>query len=159
MLGDDSTRGIIGIAKVDDIDMSSSLGYLRHESIFRHTRHIDDVGPTSLLKYSASANHHVRVDIDGIDGVGDTDEIVPMKYLLEIARVGFCSIIDEYLVNVEVYATWQEVVFQYRLSQEVVALFWSVSVKALDSGHLVGGTMHRLDDGRTEGLCHVANAE
>ena len=82
-----------------------------------------------------------------------------MKYLLEIARVGLCSIVDEYLVNVEVYATWQEVVFQYRLSQEVVALFWSVSVKTLDSGHLVGGTMHRLDDSRTQGLCHVANAE
>ena len=99
------------------------------------------------MEGAAAANHHVRVDIDGIDGVGDTDEVVPVQQFLEVTRVGLRTVVDENLVDVEVDAARQEVVLQNGLTQEVVALLRAIASESLGCSHLVGCLVHRLDNG------------
>jgi len=46
-----------------------------------------------------------------------------------------------------------------RFDQEVVAVFWAVSVHASLAAHLVRGSAQRLDDRRREGQRDVADAQ
>ena len=78
LLGDDRTRRIVGEAEVDDIH-GTPFGYFGDETVFCRGGHISHVAPTTVTIGAATAYHHVRVDIDGIDGVGYTDEVVPME--------------------------------------------------------------------------------
>ena len=55
--------------------------------------------------------------------------------------------------------TWQEVVLQDRLAQEVVALLRAIAPETLLGGHLVGGLVDGLDDGGSQRLCHVADTQ
>ena len=56
-------------------------------------------------------------------------------------------------------AARQEVVLQDSLAQEVITLLRAIAAKAVGCAHLVGSLVHRLDNGRTQGLCHIANAQ
>ena len=56
-------------------------------------------------------------------------------------------------------APWQEVVFHDGLAQPEVALFRAVAVETLFRSHIVNGFVHSLDDGRSQRLRHVADAE
>ena len=56
-------------------------------------------------------------------------------------------------------ATWQEVVLQDSLAQEVVALLRAVPTKPLGGGHLIDSLVHGLGDGGTQRLGDIANAE
>ena len=135
------------------------LGKVGHETVLCRRRHIAHVGPATFIVDATAAYHHVRVDIDRIDGVGHTDEVVPVQQFLEVARVRLGTVVDEYLVDVEVDATGQEVVLQDGLAQEVVALLRTVATESLGGGHLVDSLVHGLDDGRTQRLCHIADAQ
>ena len=81
-----------------------------------------------------------------------------MQQLLEVAGIGLCTIVDEYLVDIEMYATRQEVVFQYGFTQEFISLFRAVAVESLNCCHLVSSLMHSLNDSRTERLGDIAYA-
>ena len=156
---------IVGIAEVDHVDMTV-LRYLRNKAVLSRAGHIGDVAPPLLLRvfavgleHSGPAYHHVGVDVDGIDGVGNADGVVPAHQFLNVSGVGLGSVVDENLVEVEVYAAREKVVLEYGLAQEVVALLGSVAAKALPGSHLVGGTVHGLYHRRAKGLRHVAYAE
>ncbi len=158
LLADDRTRGVVGIAEIDDID-GTALGQVGHKTVLCMGGHIAHVGPTTVFVDAAATYHHVGVDIDGIDGVGHADEVVPVEQLLEVARVGLRTVIDEDLVDVEVDATRPEVVLQDSFAQEVVSLFRTVATKSLGRSHLVDSLMHGLRHGRTQRLGDVANAK
>ena len=64
-----------------------------------------------------------------------------------------------HLVDVEVDAAGQEVVFQDGLTQEVVALLGTVATEALGCGHLIDSFVHGLGDCGTQGLGDIADAE
>ena len=108
-LRDDGTCGVVGITEIDDIHVTV-FGYGGRKTVLCRTWHIDDIGPPAVLKSSAAPNHHVGVNIDGINGICHSDEVVPMEHLLDIARVRLGAVIDEYLIDVEMDATGQEVV-------------------------------------------------
>ena len=57
------------------------------------------------------------------------------------------------------YAARQEIILQYRLAQEVIALLGAVAAEALDRRHLIGGAVQSLNHRRTERLCHVADTK
>ena len=158
LLGDNRTCGVVGIAEVDDI-YGTSLGKIWNKTILCIGGHIAYVGPTPVAIRAATANHHVGVDIDGIDRVGHADEVVPVEQLLEIARVRLCTVVDEDLVDVKMNATRQEVVLQDSFAQEVVTLFRTVATESFGGSHLVDSLVHGLGDGRTQRLGDVANAE
>ena len=158
LLGDDGAGGIVGIAEVDDVD-GAALGEVWYKTVLGGGGQVADVGPAAVAEGAAAANHHVGVDIDGVDGVGDADEVVPVEQLLEVAGVALCAVVDEDLVDVEMDASGQEVVLENGLAEEVVALLGAVAAEALGGGHLVDGAVHGLGDGGTEGLGDVADAE
>ena len=108
------SRRVVGIAEVYDVN--SLVGQCRSEIVFRCARHIYNVAPFAVLHYTCPAYHHVRVDIYGVNRVGDTDAVVPSYQLLNIACVALCTVVNEYLAWVEVYASWQEVVLYYCLT-------------------------------------------
>ena len=82
-----------------------------------------------------------------------------MEQLLEVTRVRLGTVVNEDLVDVEMDATWQEVVLQNRLTQEVIALFRTVATESLCGGHLIDSLVHGLCNGRAQWLCDVADAE
>ena len=108
---------------------------------------------------AAATYHDIRVDIDRIDRVGHADVVIPVEQLLEVARVALRAVVDEYLINVKAHSARQEIVLQYGLAQEVVALLRPVATEALCRSHLVSGTVHGLYNSRTERLRHIAYAE
>ena len=158
LLGDDRTCGVIGVAQVDDIHRPA-LRQLGNKAILGGGGQIAHIRPTSFLTSATAAYHHVRVDINRIDRVSHTYKVVPMQQLLKVACVALSTVVNEDLVSVEVDATRQEVVLQNGLAQEVVALLGTVAAETLGGGHLVDSPVHRLDDGRTEWLCDIANTK
>ena len=75
LLGDNRTRGVVRIAEVDDID-GTTFRKVRNKTVLSIGGHIAHVGPATIFIDAAAAYHHVGVDIDGIDGVGHTDEVL-----------------------------------------------------------------------------------
>ena len=92
---DDRSGGVVGIAQIDDI--YTAVGYLWSEVVFCRTRHVHHIAPLAILHHSCPAYHHIRVDINGIDGVGYTDTVVPSHQLLYIACVALGTIVHENL--------------------------------------------------------------
>ena len=82
-----------------------------------------------------------------------------MQQFLEVTRIGLRTVINEDLVDIKVDATWQEVVLQDGLAQEVIALLRAIAVESLGGSHLVDSLMHSLSNGRTQRLGDVADAE
>ena len=132
---------------------------LRDEVVALITWHIGYVAPLAILKDSRSANHHVRVDIYRINRVGDTDVVIPSQNLLDISCVALGSVVYEYLVGIEMNAARQEVVLDDSLTEEVVASFRTVASEGSLHGHLIHCLVHRLDDGRAEGLGYITDAQ
>ena len=56
-------------------------------------------------------------------------------------------------------ATWQKVVLDDSLSEEVVASLRTVASERSLLSHLVYSLVHRLDDGRAERLGYVTDAQ
>ena len=146
------------VAQVDDIHRTT-LGQLRNKTIFSGRRKIAHIGPTPVTECTTTANHHVRVNIDGIDGVGHANKVIPMQQLLEVTRIALRSVVDKDLVYAEMYASRQEVILQDGLAQKVIALLRAITAETLDSTHLVGSLMHGLHHGRCQRLRHVANTQ
>ena len=132
---------------------------LRDEVVALITWHIGYVAPLAILKDSRSANHHVRVDIYWINRVGDADVVIPSQNLLDISRIALGSIVHEDLVGIEMNAARQEVVLDDSLTEEVVASFRTVAAEGSLYGHLIHCLVHRLDDGRAEGLGYITDAQ
>ena len=157
LFGDDGTRGVVGIAEIDDVH--PAVGYLGHEMVFGRAGHIGHVAPFAVLHHTGPANHHVGVDVDGIDGVGHTDTVVPSHEFLDVARIALGTIVDEYLARVEMDAAGQIVVLHDGLTQEGVALFGTVAVERFALAQVVDGLVHGLHDGGTKRLGDIADAQ
>ncbi len=158
LLRDDCSRRVIRTAEVDHIDMTI-LGNLRDEVILCGDGHISHIAPATISIGTATTNHHIGIDVYRIDGVGDSYEVIPMEQFLEVTCVGLGSVVDEYLVGIEVDATRQEVVLDNGLAEKVITLFRAIATETGCSSHLVGSSVHRLDNGRTERLGDIANTQ
>ena len=86
LFGDNRTRGVVGVTQVDHVHMAV-LGDAGREAVLRRTGHIDHIGPATVLEGTATSDHHIRVDIDRIDGIGDADEVVPVQQFLDVTCV------------------------------------------------------------------------
>ena len=101
-LGYHRAGGVVGIAQVYYVD--AAVWYLRNKVVFGRARHVYHVAPLAVVHCSRAAYHHIRVDVYGIDGVGHTDAVVPAYEFLDVAGVAFCSVVDENLVGIKMYA-------------------------------------------------------
>ena len=156
--GDDGTCGVVGVAQVDHVD-GTTLGQLGHKTVLGRGGQVAHIGPASVAESATATYHHVGVDIDGVDGIGDANEVVPVEQLLEVTRIALCTIVDKDLVDIEVDATRQEVVLEDGFTEEVVTLLRTIAAKTLDGAHLVGGLVHGLDHSGCQGLRDVADTQ
>ena len=108
--------------------------------------HVHHIAPVSVLEDARASYHHIAVDVDRINGVGDADVVVPSQYLLYVAGVALGSVVDKHLVDIEMDAAWQEVVLDNRLAQEVVATLRTVASEGSLHCHLFHRFVHGLDN-------------
>ena len=156
LLGDDGARGVIRKAEVDDIH-GTALGQFGHETVLGRGGHVAHVGPTAVAIGATAAYHHIRVDIDGVDGVGHADEVVPVEQLLEVAGIALRAVIDEDLIEAEAHSARGKVVLQNSFAQEVVALLGAIAAKTFLGAHFIDGEVHGLAHGRTKGLRDITD--
>ena len=156
-LGNHRSRGVVGVAEVDHIH--PLIRNLRNEVVLGITGHVDHIRPTTVLLNTCPPNHHIRVDIDGIDRIGDANGVVPAHQFLNISRITLGTVVDEHLVTVEMNAAREEVVLQDGITQEIVTLLRTVAAESLAGSHLVGSLMDGFNDGGCQRLGYITDAQ
>ena len=151
------TRGVVGIAQVYHID--TVVGQRGHEIVLGSTGQIGHVAPAAVGEGSGAAYHGIGVDIDRIDGVGDSHRVVPTHYLLDVTRITLGAVVDENLRGVKVYAARGEVVLQDGFAQKVVAMLGAIAVERLLDSQVVYGAVHGFNHRWTQGLGDIAYSQ
>ena len=156
-LRDNGTCGVVRIAQVDHIN--AAVGQLGHKTVLGIARHIQHIRPTTILLNSRTTNHHVRIDVNRIDRIGNADRVIPAHQFLNVTRIALGAIVDKHLVAIQMDTTWQEIVLQDSIAQEIVALLRSVATEPLTGGHFVGSLVDSLDNGWCQWLRYIAYAQ
>ena len=154
----DRARRIVRRAQVHDVD---TLG--RRIGLEAIRLVADEVCQPGVAPVGANRRctprHHVRVDVDRIDRIGDGDARGEREDLLDVAAIALAAIADEDLVSRDVDTARRIVVLADRLDEEVVTLLRAVAAKRLALAHLVDGRVHRVDDRGCERLGDISDAE
>ena len=158
LLRGDCASRVVRIAEVYDV---RALGQFRagHKAVRRVTRQVDESRVAPAVVRARTAGHHVRVDIDRIDGIADSDLDIVAEKLLYVAAVALRAVGDEYLVGRDVDAAVLEVDLRRLLAEESVALLRTVAVEVLARRLVVDGLVHRLHDRVAKRLGDVAYAK
>ena len=107
LLRDDSPRGVVGIAEIDDVEM------LRWNIARKAVPHMaGDV-------LEGASCHDVRVHINRIDGVGDAHDVVGRENVADVARVALGTIADEHFFAVKLNASGKEIMLDDGVDEEV----------------------------------------
>ena len=109
---------------------------------------------------TGAASHDVRIDVDGVNGIGYGDaDVVGDKELLEVARIALGTIANKDFVSRDVGTARLEVDTGDGFSQKVVAVVWPIATERGVSAHFLCGLRHRLDASLGECAGHVADTE
>ena len=103
--------------------------------------------------------HHVRIDVNRIDRIGDRDLRGMREDLLDVAAIALAAIADEDLVGRDVDAAHLVVIRADRFDEKIVTLLGTVAAERLARAHLVDRGVHRFEDRGSEGLGDIADAE
>ena len=135
-------------------------GRAGNEIIFGGAGHIyDAVELAGLRGITCTACHYVGVNIHGIDGVGDGDDIVEAEDFLDVARVAFCAVADEYFGFIEFDTAGVEIIFDNGFDEKIVALLRAVTAEGFSFGHISDGFFHRFYYGRRERLGDITDSK
>ena len=156
-LGNHRSRGVVGVAKIDHIH--PLIRNLRNEVVLGITGHVDHIRPSTVLLNTCPSDHHIRVDIDGIDRIGNANGVIPAHQFLNVSRITLGTVVDEHLVTVEMNAAREEVVLQDGITQEIVTLLRTVAAESLTGGHLVGSLMNGFNHGGCQRLGNITDAK
>ena len=96
-------RRIVGKAQVDQVHRLG--GQVGNEAIFRGAVQIDNALVAAVPERSTAAGHHIGVQVDRIDRVGDGNANIGGKDFLNVAGVAFGPVADENFIGVDVRAT------------------------------------------------------
>ena len=105
LLGDDGARRVVRVAQVDEIDRP--IRQRRAEAVLGGTRQVDEavVAAGALVQGAGAPGHHVAVDVDRIDRVGEGHHTVGGKQLLDIGGVALGAVTDEHILARKRHAT------------------------------------------------------
>ena len=152
------SRRIIRIAQIDEIDVRRRK--CRYEVVFGCDGEINESRePARLVGLSGPSGHHIRVDVDRIDGIRDGDNVLGSEDIEDISRVALRTVGDENLIGRNRHAARLVIVLGNGVAEKVVPLFGPVTAERLAATHLVDGPMHGFDHGRRQWLRHVADAQ
>ena len=147
LLRDDSPRGVVGIAEIDDVEM------LRWNIARKAVPHMaGDV-------LEGASCHDVRVHINRIDGVGDAHDVVGRENVADVARVALGTIADEYFFAVKLNAPRKEIMLDDGVDEEVITMFWAIASKSSSVGTFIHSAVHGLDGSIGQRTGDIADAE
>ncbi len=149
--------GVVGEAQVDQVDLG--LGQVRDEPVVAGAVQVDDALVAPVDHGAGAAGHHVGVQVDRVDRVGDGDGDVGGEDLLDVAGVALGAVADEHLVGFDPRPPGLEILGRDFLPQELVALLGAVAAEGGGIRHLVHRLVKGPDAGRGQGSGHVADAE
>ena len=142
----DGTGRVVRAAEVDDVGPVLWCRK-RQESVFFRRHRVDDL----------PAGHHVGVDVDRIDRVGDEHGVLLIEEIQDVAEIGLRAVRDEDLVEGELNAELL-IIRLDRCLQEIVALLRTVAMEALGLTHLLRRLHHRIDDGLRQWAGDITDA-
>ena len=152
------TRRIVRRTQINHVDLSS--GRRRRKIILGGARQISHAREVSVaLQIARPARHDVRVEINGIHGVGDCNFAVERENFLNVAAVALRAVADKNFVGVDLKPATFVVEVGNFFAQEAVALFGTVAAKSFDVTHFVSGAFHCVDTNLRQGARHVADTE
>ena len=152
------SRWVIRIAQIDEIDVRRRK--CRHEVVFGGDREINQPRkPARLVCLPGPPGHHVRIDVDRIDGISDGDNVLGPEDIEDIPGVALRAVGDENLVGGNSHATRFVIILGNGVTEKVVPLFGPVTAERLAATHLVDGPMHGFDHGRRQRLRHVTDPQ
>ena len=92
--------------------------------------------------------HDVGVDIDRIYRIGDAHDVICGQDISDVTRIALRTIADKYFVAVELDASWNKIVSDDGIDQEIVALLRTVPAESLGVSIFINSTMHGADGSR-----------
>ena len=119
----------------------------RQEAVLFGRHRVDDL----------PAGHHVGVDVDRIDRIGNEHGVVLIEEIQDVAEIGLCAVRDEDLVEGELYAELLIIRLDRGL-QEIVALLRTVAMEALGPAHILRRLHHRINDGLRQRAGDITDA-
>ncbi|MBA7613146.1 LL-diaminopimelate aminotransferase [subsurface metagenome] len=140
----------------------------RHSTKFNGASYVSQAGARHIdyfvilaifVGLAGSACHHAAIDIYRIYRVGHSNDIVQAEHLLDVGRVTLCTVADKNFAFIQIDAAGLKVVFNDCLDQKIVALFRTIAAESVRPGHIFDCLLHRLDDGRRQGLGNITYAE
>ncbi len=162
--GDDGAGRIVWIAEIDDrwslAGLLVALWKAWDEVILGVAWQVLDACPLAVgHEVTSAATHGVAIDVDRIDRIGHTERVLEAEDIADVAGIALGTVVDEDLVTLEGNATWREVIGDDGVLQERIAMLRTVATEGLAAGHLIDRLVQSLDDGWTQWLCDVADAE
>ena len=136
LLRDDSSRGVVGIAQVDDIEML--CWDVAREVV---------AGMTGNVAKTTSC-HDVGIDIHRIYGVGNANNVIRSKDVAYITCVAFGTIADKHFIIIKLDAARSEVMSNNGIDEEAVTLFRTIATEGFGVGVFIDSTMHGANSGR-----------
>ena len=116
---------------------------LRSKVILRRAGEVSNPGKMPVLLQAACAPcHDIRIQIDGIDGIGDSHAAVPAEDFLDIAAVALGAVADKDFIRAEFQPVRLIIRRQDSPCQEIIALLRAVAAESLSLPHLRHGLLH-----------------
>ena len=138
----DGAGRVVRKAEIDHVHLFRRR--LGDEAVLRGALQIDEPRiRAALVALAGVAGHDVRIDIDGIDRVGDRDAVLVAEDVEDVAAIALRAVADEDLVIRDLDALRAEIILRDRVPQPLVTLLRAVAVKAFARRHLVHRLVHR----------------
>ena len=142
----DGTRRIVGEAEVDHIDLLIALcGNRRDKTIFCRALQIGDSLIGSVLSaLTRVTRHDIRVDIDWIDGIHDSDLVVISQNIEDRSSVALGTIGNKDLIIGNLQSAIPIIMLRNGCAEEFISLLRTIAMESLARPHLIDGGMHGL---------------
>jgi len=146
--------GVVRVAEVNEIDLL--IGDRGDKLICRRAGQVDEPGVGAFfIGVTGVAGHDVGVDVDGVDRIGDRDDVVVAEDVEDVARVALGAVRDKNLVRSD--AETGILVFDNGFAKEGITLLRPVALESARVSEFVDGIVHGLAAGFGERLGHVAD--
>ena len=159
ILRDRCTGRVVRETQIDDI--RCLLWKFWCESIFFLTWHVDHIAPKTgcCIIRSGSSCHNIRIYINRIYRIADSDLIVKGKDLLNISGITFCTVTDKYFVDCDVNTACIVIVLYDRTTQKLITKVRCIALKCLLHAHLGYCLMQTVYDGWCEWLGYITDTK
>ena len=130
-----------------------------NESVLDRTRQIKNTFVAAIcLRPAAVGCHHVRIDVNRVDRIGDRDFVLVPKNIENISAITFRSVRDKDLIIRDLDVAVAIIVLHDCRSKKFVTLLGTVTAKCLTFPQVIGSTLHRVDCRARKRLGYVTNS-